>query len=96
MKFCGLVAPPLFPLLLVSLLFVPAVQATSITAVAAPNLTRPMDNVAYPFTISVSGTYWAEDVFFDDPIDLHAAGTPGALNVPAPGAGDVVGSPHRR
>lgn len=48
---------------------------------------------------SFAAEYWDQDRFIfdfldpDDPIDLHAAHTPGALNIPAPAAADVAGSP---
>jgi PEP-CTERM motif len=45
------------------LLFPPTTsKAFTITAVTAPNLTRPSDGVLYPFNITVSGTYTAADL----------------------------------
>jgi hypothetical protein len=81
-------------------------QAVIITAVAAPNLTRPTDGALYPFNIIVSGTYDAGDILAGVAINVTAeywdedffpfADDPidltGLLVVPAPGAA-AVGAP---
>ncbi|MHB1091425.1 PEP-CTERM sorting domain-containing protein [Thiobacillus sp.] len=96
----------MWPIWCLASIFLVATPASAffITGVSAPNLTRPLDGILYPFSILVNGTYTRADLILGGPINVtaeywdedvfldDAIDLLGLLTVPAPG-GAANGAP---